>query len=230
MLRHLILFAFGPLVACTPTKLIVLLVDTSPTIPRADSTLYLESAARVIRSLQPGDRIVVAAIGNQSRSTYRAELDHDLPRTGVSLDDDEARDSVLRLIEARVASLIGERNPGESNVLDAVSFAADIFEQDQRPIHELILLSDGLHESQDYNLRTQPINSGFAGRVIRDRKAIGAFPRLDSTHVLIVGAGGSTHDAARYGLVRSFWLEYLTVAGATVDAYGRIPAAISQRW
>jgi hypothetical protein len=208
------------------SKLVLLLIDISETKPVADTVLYADAALRMIRTLKPGDRIVIIAVGSGTRSTLRAAADHVLPATGVTLNDAEARDSIIRLADETALRLVADRSAKATDILDAVTFAGEVGEGDMRPQQILLILTDALHEAGDYNFRRDPVDRRLTDRIIAQRKAVGSFPALDSTtQITLVGASG---DPATYNSVRDFWVSYFRAAGAIVTAYGRTPLEVGQ--
>lgn len=207
-----------------PARTIVVLPDVSGTIPAADSALYRDAFSVIVRSLRPGDRLVVARIGDQSRTNFRLDFDINIPNTEIELDDIEARDSLARVATAAFDDLLRRDGAAQSRILDALAIAGEVFERDHtRPGRVVVALSDMLLEGPTVNLRTRPVDSVLTGHVIEERRQSGTLPSLHGASVYVVGAGGSVRDEEKYYRVRDFWLRVLQASGATIDVtmYGR---------
>jgi hypothetical protein len=205
-------------------KTAVVLVDISRTVSTVDSSLYSASFAAILRGLHPGDRLVIARISDRSIANFQLDADIILPRTGVELDEKEAQDSLLVLARSAFSGLLREARAPESNILDALSVAHEVFEHDStRKIHVIYLLSDMLHEAGDLNLRTSKVDSVLAAKVIRQRRLAGALPNLKGVRIWVAGAGGNSKGSEKFFGLRDFWLRYFRETGATSDAsmYGR---------
>jgi len=122
------------------------------------------------------------------------------------------------------ARIMVSRKASESNILDAISVAQEVFDRDaKRPNHWLLILSDGLQEGSGYNFRTHSIDSAFGTQLLGDMKKNRTLPNLSGTRVWVAGAGGSANDASKFSAVRDFWLRYFHETGAECSPimYGR---------
>lgn len=223
----------GPMLACdtvaemTETVLhgttAIVLVDVSRTVPAGDTSIYATSFRAVKAALRPGDRLVMGRVAAQSEGSFLMDAHLRLPRTLMEPDDSKARDSVLALADSVFAFQLASRRADQTNLLAALSAAADVFSRGRsRGGRILVLLSDMLHEADGLNFRSRPPDSAVTAALIAERRRANAMPALSGVRVYVAGAG-QARDASGFFAVQRFWLSYFREAGAYSDngTYGR---------
>jgi hypothetical protein len=202
---------------------LIVLVDISATIPAADSAIYLTSFDAAVKQLKRGDRLTLAKISEQSTGMFRPTAEFKLPNTHVRQNDLDSRDSTLKAARDTLARMLQSRRVDSTNILDAISAASELFARhgSGQARRILVLLTDGLHETAEYNLRTQRVDSAYTERLIADRRGAGRLPSLKDVRIYVAGAGAV--DPARYVQVSRLWHRYFEATGAICDSsmYGR---------
>jgi hypothetical protein len=212
--------------ACEPStsRVIVVLTDVSKTVGAPDVKTYIESFSALVETLNPGDRLVLARISEQSMADFTVDFDAILPNTDVYVDDVEAQDSVIALANSAFSTLLQDRSAMKSDILSAIAVAAEIFSRDEDHTERwLLVFSDMRHESSTLNLDLQQIDSTFTSNFVRREREAGSMPDLSNVRVRVVGAGASDNKTDSYRALRNFWLAYFGEAGALISAadYGR---------
>lgn len=201
-----------------PPRTTVVLVDASGSINTADREIYLQSLQAVGETLAAGDRVLVARVGDQSRSDFRAASDITVKQTGIRLDEEEAVEKARAELAQRAAELIAPENAKSTRIMEAITAAAEAFGPVPREGGYLLLLTDAVEESDLANFaRTAPNETAIAS-VLQKAKKAGLVPDLQGVNVSLVGAGGS-----HYAEIEQFWRAYFAETGATLKSYGRLP-------
>ena len=196
----------------------VVLVDASGSIKPADREIYLQSLQAVGATLAAGDRILVARVGDQSRSDFRAASDITVKHTGIRLDEEEALEKARADLSQRAAALIAPENAKSTRIMETIAAAAETFGSFPRKNGYLLLLTDGVEESATANFARSAPNGAVIASVLQKAKKAGLVPDLQGVNVSLVGAGGS-----HYAGIEQFWRAYFAETGATIKSYGRLP-------
>jgi hypothetical protein len=193
----------------------MVLIDLSDSIKVEDRSLYAESFKSILQSLKPGDRVMLANIGEQGRSSFRLASDTLLPRTGVRLDDEEAGAKARAELQTRFDEFSktagSQRNA--TLILDAVSAAAEALQPKAENSSYLVLYSDMVHESRIANFAKVKPNIKLLDTV----KQAHLLPQMSGVNVLVCGAAGEY-----YTETQAFWEAYFQAAGAQLKNYGRL--------
>jgi hypothetical protein len=205
--------------ARAPSATTIILVDVSGSVAPDDRAIYGRSIAAAADGLRPGDRILIAHVGDADRGQFRALLDHSVPRTNVRLDQEDAlRRSRERVRRAGSAALSDAPRARQTRLLEAIAAAAQAFGARPAPGSRLILLTDAVEESPTVDLSRRPLDAAARNETIARARSDGLVPRLDGVSLHIVGAGGR-----HYASVEAFWRSWATATGARLEAYGRLP-------
>lgn len=198
----------------------VVLLDRSASIALEDKALYLASLDGVSESLVAGDRVMLARIGDRARSGFRVEQDVTVERTGKRLNDREAVDKAKLILKAYAADFVGsnDQNPAKHTlILEAISAAAEAYGAAPREGAHLVLLTDGIEESNLANFKHGRMDEAAITAILKRIQLSGLLPNLRGVNVYLVGAGGSN-----YAEIERFWRRYFAKTGATLKSYGRL--------
>lgn len=202
-----------------PASTTVILVDVSGSVAPEDRTLYRRSIAAAADSLRPGDRILIAHVGDAARGQFRALLDHSVPRSNVRLDlEDPLRRSRERVRWVGSAALSDAPSERQTRLLEAIAASAQAFGQRPAPGCRLILITDPVEESATPDLSRRPLDVAARNQAIARARSEGLVWRLDGVALHIVGTGGRHHAS-----VEAFWRAWASATGARLDTYGRLP-------
>jgi hypothetical protein len=186
----------------------VVLVDASSSIGADDRNIYRESFGNVKAAMRPGDRIVIAAVGQRDRSDWVREIDAEMPKpTGRRFADEKRKalfaDDVGKAFES-VLERSEKRPDTTTRILDSIEASAQAFAQSAKSSKVLVVLSD-MEETGRFDMP-----SGAK----KDAKPP---PELAGAKVYVAGAGGGRN----YPYVEAFWKRYF---GPALVQYGRYPA------
>lgn len=208
-----------------PTTTVVL-IDRSASIAPEDRALYLASVDVLASSINPGDRVVVATIGDRSRSHFRAELDGTSEITGVRLKDQRNVEALSKALKATALKALDPKvgaTAQKTMVVETVASAAQAFGATQARNGRLVLMTDGVQESPlaDFS-RTLP-DAKATEALLKRAQRNALVPDLQGVSVHMVGAGGRD-----YAGTERFWRSYFAKAGATLASYGRYALRLEQ--
>lgn len=205
-------------------RTLVLLVDSSGSVSPEDHKLYRQSASALASSLAPGDRVLVATVGDANRSTFRASLDLVVPRHRARLDQEEALAHASERVRRTAYELIAmDRRPQHTRLLETIAAAAQAFGGQRAPGDRLWILTDAVEEGNHVNLARRPMDLRQIDASLASARAEGLLPNLAGVSLSIVGAGGK-----HYASVAQFWRRYAAATGARLETYGRLAFAESR--
>lgn len=205
----------------------VVLVDHSGSIDRRDREIYARSLRAVADEMEPGDRLVVAAVGDDSRSAFQPLIDLTVPKTAIRVDQEQARAAGRRAVANAIPAILGtgadDIGASSTHLLDTIAGASQAFGSARAD--SLILLSDGVEDSEVGNVNKLRSPADIQEMLGKARRA-GLLPELKGVSLTVVGAGGRDYDR-----VEQFWRAYAAATHMTIAAYGRMayrPVAQSQ--
>jgi len=204
-------------------RIVVVMLDVSGSIPARDWDIYTRTFEALLDSggpaAEPGNRLVLGSISGQTLSTFIPDADTTFPNTGITLDDMEQAVKISHYLKQKFQELRGLRRRAQStNLFETLKIAEDLFKRDRQGKDRwLVLLSDMIEESRDYDFKSAP--PADPDRIIEAQRSTGVLPSLQGVKVYVAGAGG----ASNYDIIKSFWLRYFKEAGASCDerSYGR---------
>jgi len=201
------------------SNVVVVFVDVSASVRDFDT--YRAGWPKIIERLRGGDRIVLARITDQTFTRFRPVLDREIPAFNPLTDnklqyEKRARQVRQEITEGLEKALAGPRSP-RTDIMNSLVLAQKIFAADRRRCRVLVLFSDMLEDSEEYNFERLRITDEFTRRVIEDKRRRGQLPNLDGATVYV--AGGSSGTAGKAHEVERFWLEYVRAANARLRHY-----------
>jgi hypothetical protein len=225
-MRWFLLFCAGILcVGCkyktTPEVDVLVMVDFSvsarPDLPKYQTYLHV-----ILNEMPPKGRLVVGKIGEKTESKFEPFIDETLPdesfwRTNP-LDVEEEKESIRKRFDARCEEAF--RDPQLSpytNIISVLSLVNQVFPDPKRR-RVLVLLSDMLHSSTDFDLEKAKITDEFIEATVDMLKRQDRLPRLDGVEVYVAGARAPTEE--QYRAVKKFWFRVFEETGIQVKSYG----------
>jgi hypothetical protein len=204
-------------------KNVVVFVDVSGSV--RDFDVYREAWKRISASLKPGDRILLARITHETFTAFRPVLDKEIPPFNALTDNKMKYDRQVKAIREEISAgldkaIEGPRSP-KTDIMNTLAIAEKIFAGDPRG-RVLVLLSDMLEDSDDYNFERIAVNDEFVKRVIEKNRKLGRLPDLGGAAVHVAGASAQT--AGRAHDVQRFWLEYVKAANGRLRPQDYEPA------
>ncbi len=200
----------------------IILIDDTGSITDADRGLYREAATTGLRSAVAGDRIVVAKISDATLGSFRAVLDLSIPDTGRHYDDlaegKKSREKVASVVDAL---LVPVKSGKQTRILDVISALEPLISEatSSKNRVRLVMLTDAIEETAEVNMATAVVDDAWIGKVVAARQRGKLIPNLSGVDVYMVGGSGRTATQAK--AIETFWMRYLSTAGAQLKFYGR---------
>jgi len=199
---------------------VLVMVDFSLSA-RQDLPEYQKHLRVILNEMPPNGRLVVGKIAEKTESEFTPFIDETFPNESFwrtnPLDVEEERESIRKRFDARCEEAF--RDPALSrytDVVSALSLVNQVFPDSKRRV--LVLLSDMLHSSTDFDLEKAEITDEFIEATVDMLKRQDRLPRLDGVEVYVAGARAPTEE--RYRAVRRFWLRVFQETGAQLKSYG----------
>lgn len=199
----------------------LVLIDGSGSIAPEDRPIYVDSLGAVANTLQVGDRVVVAPIGDEDRGAFRVALDVTVADSDARLDREEAVAAARAKVNKAVPTLVPEGvRPGARStlILAAIAAGAQAFGAGPHEGDRLVILSDGVEEGPIVNLTHVRADPTDISAALDNARKAGLLPALDGVEITVAGAGGPN-----YAAVEQFWRAYAAATHANLIAYGRLP-------
>ncbi len=199
---------------------VLVMVDFSLSA-RQDLPEYQKHLRVILNEMPPNSRLVVGKIVEKTESEFAPFIDETFPDESFwwtnPEDVKEEKESIRKRFDARCEEAF--RNPTLSpytNIVSALSLVDQIFPNAKRRV--LVLLSDMLHSSTDFDLEKATITDEFIETTVDMLRKQDRLPRLDGVEVYVAGARAPTEE--RYRAVRKFWLRVFQETGAQLKSYG----------
>lgn len=225
-MRRLILLCTVMLVplGCTRVKVeapsVLVMVDFSLSA-REDLPRYRNYLDAIFNAMPPKSRLVVGKIAETTEATFDPFIDVAFPDesfwTTNPEEVEEQKHSIRTDFQERCEDVF--RSPALSqftNIVSAFGLVDHVFPTSKRRI--LVLLSDMLHSSTDFDLETAKITEQYIETTVQRLKQQGSLPRLDGVELYVAGARAPTDD--RYRAVKKFWYRVFQETGVHLASYG----------
>ncbi len=196
-------------------RVIVVLVDMSGSTNRDRHTVYREAFKKIYESLEQGDRIIVGTITGRSYIDFKPVVDEEIPKKTIwvnriqfernlTMTKEKIRTNVDRLLSRK-------RGTPRTEILNSLNIADTIFHNEKRQ-KILVVLSDMIQDSKEYNFEKVKVTGKYTDKVIRYRRQHKLIPNLTGVKVYVVGA--SAADSNKFRSVERFWARYFAQSGA----------------
>ena len=209
-----------------PPKVVLVFMDVSASV--RDFTMYRESWAKILNTVTDGDRIVLARISAETLTQFRPVLDRALPAfnglTDNKLRHEKQRKQIQQELTAALDQALAAPRSPKTDILHALTLAEKVFHDEKRR-HILVLLSDMLEDSEEYNFERLKVTDGFTRQVIDQQKKKGRLPDLGGAKVYVAGASAKSANTALD--VQRFWLDYCKAANADLAPQNYGPALMN---
>jgi hypothetical protein len=214
------------------SKTVVALVDFTGSTAIFQQT-YLDEMKQIIGGLSYGDVIVVAKITGSSITEPELLIKEVLP-TFVATDaagnpidnpilvkkskavaDAKLQVQKQQMVALMQKALMVQNEATNSDIMSSLTLAQNTFHDyaGGRPV--LVILSDMMDDSQNYNFYNMQLTDSVTQDIINKEKAAGRLPNLQGAKVYVVAAGTESSD--KFFEVRNFWLKYFAATGANIS-------------
>jgi len=196
-------------------RVIVILVDMSGSANRARSTVYREAFEKIYQSLSQGDRVMVGTITSRSYIDFKPAVDAEIPKNTIWVNRiqfernlTETREKIRREVDRLLSR---KRGTKRTEILNSLNIADTIFHNEKRQ-KILVILSDMIQDSKEYNFTRVKITDNYIDKLIRYRRKHNLIPNLTDVKVYVAGASGA--DSNKFRSVENFWARYFAESGA----------------
>jgi len=197
-------------------RVIIILVDMSDSANEARQTVCKEAFEKIYRNLRQGDRVVVGTITSHSYIEFKPTVDAEIPNKTIwdnRLQFEKKLANTKEKIRGETNKLLSrERGTMLTEILDSLNIADIIFHDEKERQRILVLLSDMIEDSKEYNFDKDKITDEYIDKVIRDRRQKNLIPNFTGVKVYVAGA--SAADSNKFRAVQAFWARYLAKSGA----------------
>jgi len=205
------------------SKIIFVLIDFSESAKDARRD-YLEALDKVLHALRVGDRLIAWKITEKSEMEPKPLLDEEFPHPPPSPNEfyrkralakaqkelSERREKIKSKMEAFLDATV-PLSPNTS-ILGSLHVAERVFKQDKARRPVLVILSDMIEDSSDYNFSKEKLSESRIRQIIELEKSKKGLPDLNGVKVYVAGAKAPTRD--QFSNIRNFWLSYLKECAA----------------
>ncbi|MBW2120903.1 MAG: VWA domain-containing protein, partial [Deltaproteobacteria bacterium] len=137
--------------------MIVVLVDMSGSTNSARRTVYREAFEKIFQDLRQGDRIMVGTITGRSFIDFKPVVDSEIPKKSIWVNRIQfeqkltnTREEIRREVEKLLSR---KRGTPRTEILNSLNIADTIFHDEKRK-KILVILSDMIQDSKEYNFST----------------------------------------------------------------------------
>ncbi len=224
-----------------PSKTVVVLCDLTESTRNFHSA-YLENLKTILSTIRHGDVIVAAKITNSSIAELEIPIKDEIQKfipvdkMGNPTDNPilvksskkEADDKLSKqkeLIIDKLNNMFSANNDLKRKILNtdimsSLHVAEKIFKSYKREELVLVMLSDMIEDSTEYDFEKENLIDKRAEEIIKKEKTRNRIPDLQGVKVYVVAAG--TKESNRFFAIQNFWLRYFKECGAdlTKERYG----------
>ena len=204
-------------------RVMAVFVDMSGSTNRARRTLYRNAFEKIYQNLQQGDRIIVGTITGRSYIDFKPVVDAEIPKQSLWVNRISYEQNMAKTkkdIQTEVEKLLSRRRgTPHTEIINSLNIADKIFHNEKRQ-KILIILSDMIQDSKEYNFERVKVTNQYTSQIIRKRQKQNLIPKLDSVKVYVAGA--SAADPKKFRSIERFWNRYFLACGAdfSLHRYG----------
>ena len=196
-------------------RAIVVLVDMSGSTNQARRTIYREGFEKVYEDLRQGDRLLVGTITGRSYIDFEPVVDEEIPERSLWVNrirfERHLTETKVRIRSAVEQLLCQKVGTPRTEILNSLNIADTIFHKEKRE-RILVLFSDMIQDSREYNFARAEVTNNYIDKVIGCRQRHSLIPNLTNVKVYIAGASGP--DSKKFRSVERFWARYFGKTGA----------------
>jgi hypothetical protein len=197
-------------------RLIIILVDMSDSANQARHTVCKEAFMKIYQNLRQGDRVIVGTITSRSYIEFKPTVDEEIPKKTIldnRLQFERKLSNAKEKIRRETDKLLSrDRGTLRTEILDSLNIADTIFHEEKERQKILVILSDMIEDSKEYNFDKSKITDEYINHIIRDRQKNKLLP--DFTGVKVYVAGASAADSNKFRAIQTFWTRYFAESRA----------------
>jgi hypothetical protein len=206
---------------------VFVLVDASLTIP--DLKDFRSAWKTLMDRAIGGDRVVIAVVsghtGKKENSALTETGDRELPRKGWNDNPvmyDESLAAAKTLLNTDFETALGKPRPDRTELLRSIRDASRYLGAEKKRQKILVILSDMLQDSAEYQFEKTLLSDTFTKNVIAKAQKELTLPDLRGVSIYTQVPGVA--PPAKADQVERFWITYLSACGARLDqlTYGTL--------
>jgi len=197
------------------SRVLVIFVDMSGSANLARRTVYRKAFEKINQNLSQGDRVMVGTITGRSYIDFKPSVDVEIPEKTIWVNRiqfernlTEAKEKIRREVNRLLSR---KRGTQHTEILNSLNIAETFFHNEKRQ-KILVILSDMIQDSKEYNFAKAKVTDKYIDEAIRYRQKYNLIPNL--TDVKIYVAGASATDSNKFRSVEKFWARYFAKSGA----------------
>ena len=204
-------------------RVVAVFVDMSGSTNQARRTVYRNAFEKIYENLQQGDRIIVGTITGRSYIDFKPAVDAEIPKQSIWVNRIAFEQNLAKTkkdIKTEVEKLLSaRRGTPRTEIINSLNIADKIFHNEKRQ-KILIILSDMIQDSKEYNFDRVNVTDDYITKIIRDRQKQNLIPKLNDVKVYVAGA--SAADSRKFRSIEKFWNRYFVACGAdfSLHRYG----------
>jgi hypothetical protein len=204
-------------------RVMAVFVDMSGSTNQARRTLYRNAFEKIYQNLQQGDRIIVGTITGRSYIDFKPVVDAEIPKQSLWVNRISYEQNMAKTkkdIQTEVEKLLSrKRGTPHTEIINSLNIADKIFHNEKRQ-KILIILSDMVQDSKEYNFERVKVTNQYTSQIIKKRQEQNLIPKLESVKIYVAGA--SAADPKKFRSIEKFWNRYFVACGAdfSLHRYG----------
>jgi hypothetical protein len=201
-------------------RIVMVFVDISlSSLPEREN--YKHHIEKIIASLNPGDVIAGGKIIDLTIADFTPIFNVELPAFDFWNDNRTQHQKMVGKLTARmfanIDSVLQSRGKIEKSEIINSFIICDQFMRNKTGKKTLVILSDMMECSSEYNFDKDDISADYINRAMLALRNKGRIPNLKNVEVWIAGAYAPSTE--KYFAVQNFWNRYLKETGATSRSY-----------
>jgi hypothetical protein len=201
-------------------RVFAVFVDMSGSTNQARRTVYRNAFEKIYQNLQQGDRIMVGTITDRSYIDFKPVVDAEIPEQSVWVNRISFEQNLAKTrkdIKNEVEKLLSlKRGTPRTEIINSLNIADQIFHNEKRQ-KILILLSDMVQDSKEYNFDRAKVTDEYISKIIKERQKQNLIPSLNDVKVYVAGA--SAADSKKFRSIEKFWSNYFSACGADFSSH-----------
>ena len=202
-------------------KLVIVFVDMSGSTNKERGTIYKKAFDMIYKSLNQGDRIVVGTITSRSFIDFKPTVDEEIPKQTIwvnRLKFEQNLTKTKKKIRQNVDLLLKNKHGTQyTEILNSLNIADTIFHNEKNRKKILVLLSDMIQDSKEYNFEKVRITNKYIANIIENRSRQKLLPNLLGVKIYVAGA--SAANSKRFRAIELLWTRYFEASKADFSTH-----------
>lgn len=202
-------------------KLVIVFVDMSGSTNKERSTIYKNAFDMIYKTLDQGDRLVVGTITSRSFIEFKPKVDEEIPEKSIWVNRLKYEQNLTKSkanISQAVDKLFKEKHGTQNTeILNSLNIADTIFHGEKKRKKILVLLSDMIQDSKEYNFEKVRITNKYITNIIENRIKQKLIPDFSGVKIYVAGASAKTPK--RFRAIELLWTRYFHASKANFSTH-----------